>query len=189
MISPDFRHIVPSDIIAPTKKFIEEFHGHELWGALQPSISELDGVRKELVHANSYRCDVEQLKKFKDLFAKNYCNSMLLNKYFSFGAGPKQLNCKFVWHDSFSQDQVISYSAVFDALNSKYNYAVCLSRIACYMSLEGDGIKHACKYMQQSAWVFEDLKTNVAQLKPGESSPDFTNESLTMLSNLMLAQA
>jgi len=57
------------------------------------------------------------------------------------------------------------------------------------MSLEGDGIKHACKHMQMAAWVFEDLKQNVAQLKPGESSPDFTSESLTMLSNLMLAQA
>jgi hypothetical protein len=57
------------------------------------------------------------------------------------------------------------------------------------MSLEGDGIKYACKYMQQSAWVFEDLKKQVAQLKPGECSPDFTNETLSMLSNLMLAQA
>lgn len=29
----------------------------------------------------------------------------------------------------------------------------------------------------------------MAQLKPGESSPDFTSEVLNMLSNLMLAQA
>jgi hypothetical protein len=55
------------------------------------------------------------------------------------------------------------------------------------MSLEGDGIKHACKYMQNAAWIFEDLKQNVSQLKPGETSPDFTSESLEMLSNLMLA--
>jgi len=33
-----------------------------------------------------YKCDIEQLKKFQDLFAKNYCNAMLLNKYFSFAA-------------------------------------------------------------------------------------------------------
>ena len=43
--------------------------------------------------------------------------------------------------------------------------------------------------MQMAAWVFEDMKQQVAQLKPGESSPDFTSESLSMLSNLMLAQA
>jgi len=29
------------------------------------------------------------------------------------------------------------------------------------MSIEGDGIKYASKYMQQAAWVFEDLKKNV----------------------------
>lgn len=37
--------------------------------------------------------------------------------------------------------------------------------------------------------MFEDLKQNVSQLKPGESSPDFTNECLSMLSDLMLAQS
>lgn len=97
------------------------------------------------------------------------------------------MNQKFVWHDSFSRQRIESFNPIFDALSSKYNYGVCLARTACFMSLEGDGIKHACKYMQQAAWVFEDLKQNVAQLKPGECSPDFTNECLTMLSNLMLA--
>ena len=176
-------------MVNPTKLFVEKHHGQELWQALQPSINELEQVRKELAHANAYKCDVEQLKKFKDLFAKNYCNSMLLNKYFSFGPGPKQLNQAFLWQDSFSGDRIQSYSPVFDALCSKFNYGVCLARIACYMSLEGDGIKHACKSMQMSAWVFEDLKTQVSQLKPGESSPDFTSECLGMLSSLMLAQA
>jgi hypothetical protein len=57
------------------------------------------------------------------------------------------------------------------------------------MSLEGDGIKYACRYMQQAAWIFENLKENVSQLKPGETSPDFTSEALDMLANLMLAQA
>ena len=109
--------------------------------------------------ASQYRSDVEQLKKFQDLFAKNYNNSMLLNKYFSFGTGSGQLSCKFVWNDSFSGDKMESFSPVFDALSSKYNYGVCLARIGCYMNLEGDGIKYACKYMQQAAWVFEDLKT------------------------------
>ena len=57
------------------------------------------------------------------------------------------------------------------------------------MSLEGDGIKYATKYMQQAAWLFDDLKQNVTQLKPGEVSPDFTAETLGMLSYLMLAQS
>lgn len=55
------------------------------------------------------------------------------------------------------------------------------------MSLEGNGIKIATKYLQQAAWIFEDLKTNVTQLKPTETTTDLTAESLGMLSNLMLA--
>lgn len=189
MISPDFRNSQPVDFKGPAQAFIEKNHGTELWLALQPSILELENIRKELANASVYKCDTEQLHKFKELFGKNYCNSMLLNKYFSFGPGAKQMNLKFIWFDSFSTDRVESYSAVFDALSSKFNYGVCLSRIACYMSLEGDGIKHACKYMQQAAWIFETLKEQVSQLKPGETSPDFTSESLSTLSNLMLAQA
>ena len=57
------------------------------------------------------------------------------------------------------------------------------------MSLEGEGTKYASKFMMQAAWLFDDLKQNVTQLKPGEVSPDFTAECLGMLSNLMLAQA
>lgn len=114
---------------------------------------------------------------------------MLLNKYFTYGTGPRQINCKFIWLDSFNKAKVESVHPIFDALSSKYNYGVCLARQACFMSLEGDGIKHACKYMQQAAWVFDDLKQTVVQLKPGECSADFTSETLSMLSALMLAQA
>lgn len=189
MISPDFRNSQPIDLKGTCKKFIESQHGTELWTALQPGLVEMEDIRKEVSQVSIYKCDVEQLKKFKDLFAKNYNNSMLLNKYFTFGPGNHQINQKFIWFDSFSKDRIESYSPVFDALNSKFNVGVCLARIACFSPLDGDGIKYACKYMQQAAWVFEDLKQNVSQLKPGESSPDFTNESLAMLSDLMLAQA
>ena len=114
---------------------------------------------------------------------------MLFNKYFAFGSNHSQVNITFVWGDSFSRDKMQSQSALFEALSSKFNYGVCLARIACFMPLEDDGIKYACKYMQQAAWVFESLKDSVSQLKPGEVSPDFTAEGLSMLSNLMLAQA
>ena len=72
------------------------------------------------------------------------------------------MNIKFTWQDSFSKDQIVTYSAIMEALSSKFNYGVCLARIACFMPLDGDGIKHACKSMQQAAWVFENLKENVS---------------------------
>ena len=72
---------------------------------------------------------------------------MLLNKYFAFGQGQQQIYQAFNWADSFSGQKVSSYSPLFDALSSKFNYGVCLSRIAVYMNIEGDGIKYASKYM------------------------------------------
>jgi len=54
---------------------------------------------------------------------------------------------KFTWFDSFSNVKVESTSALFEAMSAKYNYGVALARLATYMDLAGDGIKHACKYM------------------------------------------
>ena len=85
MIAPDFRTLLPVDLSTPCRKFVETSHGTELWTALQPSISEIEAMRKELQNVNAYKCDVEQLQKFKDLFSKSHNNSMLMNKYFSFG--------------------------------------------------------------------------------------------------------
>jgi hypothetical protein len=50
--------------------------------------------------------------------------------------------------DGFSNDKIQSFSPLFDAISSKYNIGVSLARQACYMSLEGDGIKYASKYLQ-----------------------------------------
>lgn len=62
-------------------------------------------------------------------------------------------------------------------------------RRACYMNLQGDGIKVASKLFQQAAWLFEHLMTLVSQLAPGETSVDFNKETLVQNSNLALAQA
>ena len=107
----------------------------------------MDNQRVELSQILGFKNDVEQLKKYQELFSKSYNNSMLMNKYFSFGTGKTQLNVKFVWVDSFTKQKVESTSPVLDALSCKYNVGVCLARIAIHSPLEGDGIKYACKYM------------------------------------------
>lgn len=148
MIAPDLRPCKATELVPQIKKFVEENHSNELWESLQSSIQEMDSIKKELQQAPAYRVDVEQLKKYKDLYTKNYQNAMVLNKYFVFGSGQGQIPCKFSWQDSFTKGQHESYNPIFDALSSKFNIGVCLARIACYMNLEGDGIKYACKYMQ-----------------------------------------
>jgi hypothetical protein len=57
------------------------------------------------------------------------------------------------------------------------------------MDLNGDNIKLACKYFQQSAWVFNHLLTLTSYLPAQEQTADFSRESLTMINNLCLAQA
>jgi hypothetical protein len=157
MIAPDLRPCAPNEITPQIQKFVQENHGHDLWTSLMPSIVEMDNLKKELSIAPQFKIDVEQLKKFQDLFIKNYQNVMILNKYFVFGNNSGQINSRFIWFDSFSKKRVDSYSPILDALSSKYNVGVCLARIACYMKLDGDGIKFACKYFQQAAWIFNDL--------------------------------
>ena len=46
-------------------------------------------------------------------------------------------------------------------MGAKYNFGVALARLATYMDLADDGIKHACKYMQNAAWIFEELRETV----------------------------
>ena len=104
MIAPDFRLCSPVDLRTGCKKYVEENHGTELWQNLEPQIAEVMAIKDQLGQARAYKSDVEQLHKFKDLFCKNYNNSMLLNKYFTFGTGSTQIPVKFIWNDSFSGD-------------------------------------------------------------------------------------
>ena len=62
-------------------------------------------------------------------------------------------------------------------------------REAVHMDLAGDGIKLACKYFQQCAWVFEHLITKVGIVLKGVITPDFSKEALEMNKYLCLAQA
>jgi hypothetical protein len=41
----------------------------------------------------------------------------------------------------------------------------------------------------QAGWIFDQLKSKVGGLQPSEVSTDFTSDSLSMLSDLCLAQA
>ena len=99
------------------------------------------------------------------------------------------LNLTFQWSDSFTRRDTRSQSALLAAISSLYNAAVAMMRRACYMDLAGDGIKTASKLFQQAAWIFEHLISKVTQLPPSDASCDFNKETLSMNSNLCLAQA
>lgn len=110
------------------------------------------------------------------------------HKYFSFGQLKTQLDQKFVWYDSFTR-QKVEGGALLAQLSSQYDYAVAIMRTACFRDLSGDGIKIASKHFMQAAWLFENLISRSSQIPANETSTDFCKETLTMCSNLCLAQA
>ena len=162
MIAPQFRQSGSADFPGAMQKYIEQNHGTDLWISCKDGIENAKKIKDELVSANAYASDPEQMVKLQEMFTKDYQNSMLFNKYFSFGGKSDQINVQFKYKDSFSGSNIQSYNALFDALGSKYNLGVALARQACFMNLEGDGIKHASKSFQQAAWIFDDLSKNVS---------------------------
>ena len=113
------------------------------------------------------------MEAFSDLFLKHYRNMNSMSKYFIFGTNSTSLNVSFSWYDSYTQRKVVTQSALFGALSSLYNFAVCLSRRACFMNLDGEGIKVASKLFQQAAWIFEHLITKTSQLPAECATCDF----------------
>ena len=84
MIAPDFRVCAPNPFEPHIKKFVLENHGDDLWTSLCPSIQEVDKMKHGMSTVQQYKADSTQLQKFRDMFLKNYQNSKILNKYFSF---------------------------------------------------------------------------------------------------------
>lgn len=71
-----------------------------------------------------------------------------------------------------------------------FNIAALQSAIAASQNLESDdGLKTASKLFQQSAGIFAALKVLAPAAIPQEPTTDLTAEVLTILSNLMVAQA
>lgn len=129
--------------------------------------------------------------------SRNYKHFNTLGKHFSFGEAKTSVHLKFGYKDSMSGEFKSSYSCKLETISSLYNLATTYSRIvslalltfnqAAYMNLEGDGIKEASKLFQHSAWLFEHIKLEAAQLHAADFSSDFSNENLSMMSHLMLA--
>ena len=78
-------------------------------------------------------------------------------------------------------------SPVYDAMSSKYNYGVCLAKIGQNVNYFTYYTEVVMQYIQQAAWVFHDLKAQVECLDKDEARTDFTYETLSMLSRLMMA--
>ena len=123
----------------------------------------------------------------RDLLYKYYGQLELLELHFPIGsAGEDSVNLRFSWADSFSGQMVAQSSPAFEKASVLYNLAALLSNVASAASrTDQDGIKTACNYFECSAGVFQFISDNFLHAP----STDISKEFLTVLVNLMLAQA
>jgi len=71
-----------------------------------------------------------------------------------------------------------------------FNIAALQSNIAANQSLDSDdGLKLTIKLLQQSAGIFQYLKGATPAAVPSEPTPDLSQDTLTVLQALMVAQA
>lgn len=82
---------------------------------------------------------------------------MSFSKYATFGSEQDNFNAQFTWDCAFTGKRIVSCNPHLEMVSCLYNFGVAQMRQACYMPLEGNGIKLACKYFQQSASVFNQL--------------------------------
>ncbi|XP_017877925.1 programmed cell death 6-interacting protein [Ceratina calcarata] len=107
-----------------------------------------------------------------------------------------ELQIPFKWKDAFDRTifggklSLTISTLAYEKVCVLFNIAALQSSVAATQSLESDeGLKLAAKLFQQSAGIFNYLKSNVMMAIQQEPTPDISPETLGALSALMLAQA
>ncbi|XP_076302882.1 programmed cell death 6-interacting protein-like protein AliX [Lasioglossum baleicum] len=107
-----------------------------------------------------------------------------------------ELQIPFKWKDAFDRTifggklSLTISTLAYEKVCVLFNIAALQSSVAAAQSLESDeGLKLTAKLFQQSAGIFNYLKTNVMMAIQQEPTPDISPETLGALSALMLAQA
>ncbi|GAB0092426.1 programmed cell death 6-interacting protein [Sergentomyia squamirostris] len=109
----------------------------------------------------------------------------------------QELQIPFKWKDAFSKGSIFGGRASLTLTSLGYekvcilfNIAALQSAVAAAQCLDSDeGLRLATKLFQQSAGIFTHLKAAVPAAIPQEPTPDLYPEVLTILANLMVAQA
>ncbi|XP_059620927.1 programmed cell death 6-interacting protein [Phlebotomus argentipes] len=109
----------------------------------------------------------------------------------------QELQIPFKWKDAFSKGSLFGgrasltlSSLAYEKVCVLFNIAGLESAVAAAQSLDSDeGLRLATRLFQHSAGIFTHLKAAVPAAIPQEPTPDLYPEVLTILSNLMVAQA
>ncbi|KAH8363633.1 hypothetical protein KR084_012523 [Drosophila pseudotakahashii] len=108
-----------------------------------------------------------------------------------------ELQIPFKWKDAFDKGSIFGgkislthTSLLYEKVCVLFNIAALQSSIAASQQLDSDeGLKLAIKLLQQSAGIFQYLKGATPAAVPSEPTPDLSQDTLTVLQALMVAQA
>ncbi|XP_043657019.1 programmed cell death 6-interacting protein [Drosophila teissieri] len=108
-----------------------------------------------------------------------------------------ELQIPFKWKDAFDKGSIFGNkislthtSLLYEKVCVLFNIAALQSSIAANQPLDSDdGLKLTIKLLQQSAGIFQYLKGATPAAVPSEPTPDLSQDSLTVLQALMVAQA
>ena len=104
-----------------------------------------------------------------------------------------RLECSyhFEWGDAFQPTKKVGqYSLYYELGSVMFNYAALYSLAGLNTKRTSeDFAKVGCKYYQQAAGIFGELKKSICPKMRGATTSDFSPEGLQMIIDLMLAQA
>ncbi|CAH0558884.1 unnamed protein product [Brassicogethes aeneus] len=109
----------------------------------------------------------------------------------------QELQVPFKWKDAFDKGSLFGSrisltvsSLSYEKVCVLFNIAALQSAVASVQSIENDeGLKLSAKLLQQSAGIFNHLKSTVMLTIQQDPTPDLNPDTLGALSSLMLAQA
>ncbi|GAV02217.1 hypothetical protein RvY_12811 [Ramazzottius varieornatus] len=175
-------------LAAPLKKSLAKEYTKASADHTLNSIRELEGLRKNAVGRTLDKTEtsIETLYRYYDQLGS------LESKIPSVG-----YQIPFRWNNAFDKSGIFAStrnlthaSLAFERICVLFNAAAMMTQVASVQEVDSDdGLKIAQKYFQLSSGVFQYIKDHVHAVIPQDPTPDFSQNTLEALGQLMLAQA
>eukprot|EP00894_Picocystis_sp_ML_P000738 jgi/Pico_ML_1/51255/g2317.t1 len=171
------------DLVKPVKRYLARIYSEA--EACADDLEAVQRLREAVVRGK------EGALKARNDLEKYYRILKVMETRFPFSDDKEQIDSVFfVWKDAFkTKDKTALRSIKAEQAAILFNLGATISQQAIETDRDSEnGIKLACKYFQEAAGVFALVRqTGVAKIPA--AGKDLSNESSTMLENLMLAQA
>ncbi|ORX41792.1 BRO1-domain-containing protein [Piromyces finnis] len=143
---------------------------------------------------NQLRIDASTPEKSEngaEKIMKYYMNLLSLEKKFPFGSD--KVKIEFSWSEAFSQDKTMSIKSIqYEKASVLFNLGALYSQLGTIQNTNTtDGLKKASFYFQKSAGIFTYIRENIINRFKFklEKSSDLSEDKLTCIINMLLAQA